>query len=238
MSVLLSLETSAGPCSAALHENGKLLATTEMLIPQSAASSLSVMIRDLLKLCSVSPEKLSGVAVASGPGSYTGLRIGVATAKGICFSLNVPLVTVNTLELMSYQVISSFFADLSFLGVGPRGRVVLCPMLDARRMEVYCLLADDQGGILEATSAKVIDAHSFEKQLDSGKILFFGNGSEKCRQALRHPNAFFLGGIVPLAAKLGELAALKLDAGEVEVLSSFEPFYLKDFVVKKPKVQI
>jgi tRNA threonylcarbamoyladenosine biosynthesis protein TsaB len=238
MAILLSLETSTGVCSAALHEDGKLLASTELQIPQSTASSLAVMIHDLMKLCNVSSEQLGGVAVAAGPGSYTGLRIGVATAKGICFSMNIPLVSVNTLELMTFQVISSFFSDTSFSFDGDRDSVVLCPMLDARRMEVYCLLADRKLRILEKTSAKVIDEKSFDQQLDRGKILFFGNGSEKCKQVFRNANALFLDSIIPSASKLGELGSRKLEAGEVEELSSFEPFYLKDFVAKKPKVEI
>jgi tRNA threonylcarbamoyladenosine biosynthesis protein TsaB len=238
MAILLSLETSTGVCSAALHENGKLLASTELRIPQSTASSLAVMIRDLMTLCNVSSEQLGGIAVAAGPGSYTGLRIGVATAKGMCFAMNIPLLSVNTLELMTFQVISTYFSDSTFPFRGDRDGIVLCPMLDARRMEVYCLLADGNLRILEKTSAKVIDEKSFSEELEKGKILFFGNGSEKCKQVLGGANALFLEGIIPSASGLGELASRKLEAGETEELSSFEPFYLKDFIAKKPKVQI
>ena len=130
MAVLLSLETSTTVCSAALHENGKLLAFSELHIAQSASSKLAIIIDDLFKLCGVKPSQMEGVAVSAGPGSYTGLRIGVATAKGLCYALNIPFISVNTLELMAYQVAA---VDVP--------NSLLCPMLDARRMEVYYLLA-------------------------------------------------------------------------------------------------
>lgn len=235
MSILLSLETSTSVCSAALHEDGKLLATTELHTPQSASSQLAVMIDGLFKMSSVSPENIEGIIVSAGPGSYTGLRIGVATAKGLCFALNVPLLSVNTLELITYQVISSpGFSCPSPQEREPVGEA-FCPMLDARRMEVYCLMADRQLNILEPTSAKVIDQASFNPWLEKNRVCFFGNGAMKCREIIRHNNAWFIEGITPAAAKLGELGFKKFELKQFEEISSYEPFYLKDFVAKKPK---
>jgi tRNA threonylcarbamoyladenosine biosynthesis protein TsaB len=224
MALLLSLETSTTICSAALHENGRILACTEMYVAQSASSKLAVIIDDLHKLCGVPIQKIEAVAISAGPGSYTGLRIGVATAKGICFARNIPLISVNTLELMAYQM----------KGVDSQ-HAMLCPMLDARRMEVYCLVTDATLKILEPTSARVIEELSFRNLLDQGVVSFFGNGSGKCRAIIDHPNARFIDGIVPSAGRLGELAFTKFEANLIEDLSAFEPFYLKDFVVKKPK---
>ena len=174
MSIVLSLETSTSVCSAALHEDGMLLASSELHIPQSASSKLAVMVNQLFKTTDILPDTIKGVIVSAGPGSYTGLRIGVATAKGLCFALNVPLLSVNTLELMAYQVISS-------LSPVERGlereaiEILFCPMLDARRMEVYCLIADQKLNVLEQTNAKVIDELSFDTWLEKKVIYFFGN---------------------------------------------------------------
>jgi tRNA threonylcarbamoyladenosine biosynthesis protein TsaB len=182
------------------------------------------MIDDLFRLCGVKPGQTEGVAVSAGPGSFTGLRIGVATAKGLCYALNIPFISINTLELMAYQVASAGSSNS-----------LLCPMLDARRMEVYCLLADRDLTILESTEAKIIDEFSFRNWLDRGPISFFGNGSVKCKEVIHHPNALYIENIIPGASALGELAFRKFESKQVEDLSSYEPFYLKDFVVKKPK---
>lgn len=223
MAVILSLETSTTICSAALHENGVTLACTELHIPQSASSKLAPLVDQLFALCGRLPSDIQAVAVSAGPGSYTGLRIGVATAKGLCFALSVPLLSVNTLELMAYQAVSSGVQSL------------LCPMLDARRMEVYCLLCDMRLTILEPTDARVIDTQSFKPRLEKEVITFFGNGAAKCRELIRHPNARFLENIYPSAAHLGEVAYRKFELNQFEDVSRFEPIYLKDFVVKKPK---
>jgi tRNA threonylcarbamoyladenosine biosynthesis protein TsaB len=224
MAVLVSLETSTTVCSAALHENGKLLAFSELHIAQSASSKLAIMMDGLFKLCGVRPSHLDGVAVSAGPGSYTGLRIGVATAKGLCYALNIPFISVNTLELMAYQVVER-----------DNSNSLLCPMLDARRMEVYYLLAGPDLTILERTDAKIIDEFSFKNWLDQYVVSFFGNGSSKCKGVIHHPNARYIENISPSASSLGELAFKKFESKEFEDLSSYEPFYLKDFVVKKPK---
>ena len=242
MALILSIETSTTVCSAALHDNGKLIASKELLTPQSASSQLALIINDLIIDLSISAKDIKAVAVASGPGSYTGLRIGVATAKGFCFALKIPLIAINTLELMAYQLKhtspSPLLANPSAWERGLGGEVsnvLLCPMLDARRMEVYCLLADSDLNSVESTQAKVIDQESFKEWFDKKIIFFFGNGADKCKDLLNHANARFIDKINPTAAKLGEMAFKKFEKNEFENLSSFEPHYLKEFLVKKPK---
>ncbi len=232
MALILSLETSTTVCSAALHHDGNLLASKELLTPQSASSQLAPIIDQLLKDSKISSKEINAVAVASGPGSYTGLRIGVATAKGLCFALQIPLIAINTLELMAYQVVNS---STSPPERGQGGEVLLCPMLDARRMEVYCLLTDLNLNIIEQTQAKIIDQESFKEWLDRRTIFFFGNGADKCKDIIKHINAIFIQDINPSASQLGEMAFQKFIRNEVEDLSSFEPHYLKEFMIKKPK---
>ena len=246
MALILSLETSTTICSAALHDNGKLLTSKELLTPQSASSQLAPIIDQLLKASKISPSEINAIAVASGPGSYTGLRIGVATAKGLCYAIQIPLIAINTLELMAYQVeVSSSHPTPSPLERGPGlpaegqfslgGEALLCPMLDARRMEVYCLLSDLNLNSVEPTQTKIIDEESFSDWLNQKIIYFFGNGADKCREIIKHPNARFIEKINPSASRLGEMAFQKFVKNDFENLSSFEPHYLKEFMVKKPK---
>ncbi|MFM9837902.1 MAG: tRNA (adenosine(37)-N6)-threonylcarbamoyltransferase complex dimerization subunit type 1 TsaB [Cyclobacteriaceae bacterium] len=236
MSLLLSIETSTSICSVALHEEGYLIQSIENEIPQSASSQLAVMIHQALESAKKKSNQIQAVVVSAGPGSYTGLRIGVATAKGICYALQVPLISINTLELLAYQYSSMVEPSPSPPERGLGGEVgeVFCPMLDARRMEVYCMLLDSNLSILEPTHAKIIDESSFKEQLDQRPIYFFGNGADKCKEAIRHSNAHFISGIVPSAARLGELAFKKYKAALFEDVATFEPFYLKDFLIRKP----
>jgi tRNA threonylcarbamoyladenosine biosynthesis protein TsaB len=266
MSLLLSIETSTSICSVALHEEGHLIHSIENEVPQSASSQLAVMVNQVLESCGKKPNEIRGVVVAAGPGSYTGLRIGVATAKGICYALQVPLISINTLELLAYQYssnrVEAFPPSLPatrFVGgeglglpaeqAGMRraeaspspeerglGGEVLCPMLDARRMEVYCMLLDSNLATLEPTQAKIIDESSFKDWLNQRPIYFFGNGAEKCREMIKHPNAHFISGITPSAAKLGELGFKKYKTAKFEDVATFEPFYLKDFLIRKPNL--
>lgn len=229
MALLLSVETSTQDCSVALHSKGKLIASRQSQSPRSAASQLAVMIDEVIKSAGHKTSALQGVIVSSGPGSYTGLRIGVATAKGICYALNIPLVAVHTLDVMTQQAREKLHLE------GRDTKALLCPMLDARRMEVYCMISR-AGNVVEPVQAKVIDENSFENYLREEPIFFFGEGAEKCKNIIRHPNAQFLDGIVPDARTLGELGFVKWNQQEVEDLAAFEPFYLKDFVFKKPNL--
>lgn len=232
MALLLSLETSSQACSVALHNNGLLLASREIDTPRSAASQLAGMIREVINESQHKTNDLQGIVVASGPGSYTGLRIGVATAKGLCYALNIPLIAINTLQLLAYQGKDL----LQNLEAKEQHNMLLCPMLDARRMEVYCMLLDDNLTEVEPTQAKIIDEHSFENHLEQKIIYFLGEGAEKCKNIISHSNARFVTEINPLATRLGELGHTKWNQSAFEDVVSFEPFYLKDFLIRKPNL--
>jgi tRNA threonylcarbamoyladenosine biosynthesis protein TsaB len=221
MALVLSIETSTTVCSASLHNEGKLLALEITEVPNSAASQLAVMIDKLLGASGFSSRDLGAVAVSSGPGSYTGLRIGVATAKGICYALDIPLIAMNSLELMAAQVNES-----------NRNGSLLCPMIDARRMEVYTMLLDRDLGVIEPVQARIIDASSYEETLEGNEVLFFGNGAGKCRSVISHDRAKFIDGVFPSAAWLGRRAFDRFREGKFEDVMEFEPFYLKDFIAK------
>lgn len=221
MAIILSLETSSKVCSVAIHKDEVLLATSEVHINQSHASKLAELISDVKKNSGIQWNELSAIAVSSGPGSYTGLRIGVSTAKGLCYSLNKPLIAVSTLELLALQM-SRRLTNSSFL----------CPMIDARRMEVYCRVTDAQLNEITATEAKIIDANSFGDILNSQTMTFFGDGSTKCKGIINHRNAIFVDGIYPVASQLGYRAFEKFVQNKVEDVVSFEPGYLKEFMVK------
>lgn len=221
MAVILSLETSTDVCSVALHDDKKLLAEAVVREAQVHASLLAPMIEDVMKTAHLRSRDIEAVAVTSGPGSYTGLRIGTSTAKGLCFALNVPLLAVGTLGLLAYQ--ASAYNERAAL---------LCPMIDARRMEVYSMVVDSRLNVVQPVEAKIIDGGSFTELLERSPMLFFGNGSAKCREVITHPGAFFLDDMYPVASALGEMAAEKLSAGETEDLVAFKPFYLKEFVAK------
>jgi tRNA threonylcarbamoyladenosine biosynthesis protein TsaB len=190
------------------------------------------MIDEVFHSANRKPQELKGLIVAAGPGSYTGLRIGVATAKGLCYPLNIPIVSVNTLELMAYQFLKmdSLKNDLH------NTNAILCPMLDARRMEVYCALLDHNLNYIEEVQAKIIEEDSFKDILESTTIFFFGDGADKCKEIIKHPNAHFSLGLIPLASSLGEIGYKKWKEVAYEDLVSFEPFYLKDFLIKKPNL--
>lgn len=221
MQVILSLETSTDVCSVALHDSNNLLAEAVLREPQAHASRLAPLIEQVAATSGVDFNKLNGIAVTSGPGSYTGLRIGTSTAKGLCYGLDIPLITVGTLELMAFQV------------SGTNTSALLCPMIDARRMEVYCMVADPALKVLEEVSARVVDEATFAELLNANQVLFFGNGAAKCRSVIKHTNAIFLDDVVPLAKSLGEIAQKKFNANEFEDLIGFKPFYLKEFVAKR-----
>jgi tRNA threonylcarbamoyladenosine biosynthesis protein TsaB len=224
MALILSLETSTLSCSAALHKDGKLLSSREIHEPYSAAGRLTVLMTEAMEASGARVSDIEAVAVSAGPGSYTGLRIGVATAKGFCYSREIPMIAINSLVLLSSQV---------------RGHAepndVLCPMIDARRMEVYTMMLDKDLHQLEPISARIIDTFSYDTWLDSRRVLFFGTGAAKCKNVISHKRAIFIDDVVPLASAMGELAAASFQSRRFEDLSEFEPLYLKDFLIRKPK---
>lgn len=227
MTYILSLETSTNVCSVALHADGGLKFTAEVHEDQMHASKLAVLIDQLFHASGTDRTQLSGVAVSAGPGSYTGLRIGTATAKGLCYALDIPLIAVGTLEVLSFPLRRFGFQNMA-----------LCPMIDARRMEVYCMLIDTTGKTVMGAHPRIIDGASFRNELEAGRVAFFGNGAPKCRDVIVHRNAVFVGGIYPSAAALGELAHEQFCRGQFADLSMFGPTYLKEFVAKKPRTLV
>lgn len=223
MALMISIETSTRVCSVALQYEAQLIATHALHVERSHAEALLCTIEYLLDMSRYKKKDLAAVAVSSGPGSYTGLRIGVATAKGLCYALKIPLIAVNTLEALVQ-------------GMRPYNttQALLCPMLDARRMEVYCLLADDQGHLLAPTHPRVMDQHSFQAWLQDYPILFFGDGADKCKPLLaHHRHALFIDHIYPEAHHVGILAYAKFQQAAFEDLTHFAPLYLKPFQGKK-----
>lgn len=218
---ILSIETSQKVCSAAIHKNGEIVASQTLFNEKSASGLLTPIIEQLLKNCKLKPSDLQAVAVAKGPGSYTGLRIAISTAKGLCFAIDKPLISVNTLEAMVLQIKNYFPSNYLF-----------CPMLDARRMEIYCAIYSQQMEVLEETNAKVIDESSFSELLAKKSVVFFGDGAAKCKEILdSNPNAIFLENqIYPNAETVGKLAFELYSKEQFENLVTFEPFYLKDFI--------
>jgi tRNA threonylcarbamoyladenosine biosynthesis protein TsaB len=219
MAFILSIETSTSVCSAALHENGNLVACKELHTPHSAASQLAVQIQELFSETAIERKQLDAVAVSAGPGSYTGLRIGVSTAKGICYGLGIPLIAIDSLWVLAS-------------GMKNHPVALLCPMIDARRMEVYCCLLDASLQLVDGTHARIIDENSFMDQLPLRSILFFGDGAMKCRETIKHPNAVFVENIINTASSMGTLAYRFFLNKQFQNLELFEPNYLKEFVAK------
>jgi tRNA threonylcarbamoyladenosine biosynthesis protein TsaB len=224
MAFILSIETSAGTCSVALYNDALLIGSETVNEPQSHASRLAPLIQTLLGKGGIAAKSLNAVAISAGPGSYTGLRIGTSTAKGICVSLNIPLIAIPALDMLAHEAYARF---------APVG--LLCPMIDARRMEVYCQIYNTNFEILDPVKATVVDDSTFQELLATGKVFFFGNGAEKCKDVIRHPNAFFLPEILSNAETLGRMAYEKYEVKDFEDLTNFTPFYLKEFVAKKSK---
>ncbi|WP_158827818.1 tRNA (adenosine(37)-N6)-threonylcarbamoyltransferase complex dimerization subunit type 1 TsaB [Mucilaginibacter lacusdianchii] len=224
MALILQLETATTACSVALTDNGQLLAHKELNERNIHAEVITVFIEDVLKAAGKSYAQLDAVAVSSGPGSYTGLRIGVSTAKGLCFALDKPLIAVETLQAMA-DGMAAQNADSDIL---------LCPMIDARRMEVYTAIFDATGKRIRPTSAEIIDENSFSDLLAEHKILFFGDGAEKCKAVLQgNPNANFATDFVNSARYITTGAVAKFKNSDFEDVAYFEPFYLKDFIAGK-----
>ena len=224
--MILQIQTATTVCSVALANQGQVIAFKEVNERNIHAEAITVFIDEILKNAGVKYHDLDAVAVSSGPGSYTGLRIGVSTAKGLCYALDKPLIAVETLEAMAGGMIAT--------GVDPN--TLLCPMIDARRMEVYTALFNAEGKRLKATAAEIIDADSFFEQLKNNKILFFGDGAPKCRAVLgNNPNALFVDDFNNSATHLTQMAYHKFKAGQFEDVAYFEPFYLKDFLVTTKK---
>ena len=228
MSCILLIETSAKICSAALAVDGKVVFSKKNDEGMAHARLLPGFVDEVLK--NLGGAKIDAVAVSSGPGSYTGLRIGVATAKGLAFGYDAPLIAVPTLELLAYTVKSSVEVEKDAL---------ICPMIDARRMEVYSQLFDADVKEAGETQAEIITEDSYKELLQTGKKVYFaGDGSAKCSGVITSENAVFVDSIEPDAANMAELAERRLRNGEFVDVAYFEPFYLKDFVTTQSKHKV
>lgn len=218
---ILNIETATKSCSVSLFNGEQLVGFKEHISKEfSHSEMLTGYIEDLLKDSDILFSQLVAIAVSMGPGSFTGLRIGVATAKGLCYALKIPLISVSTLQAMAFGVAIFFKADL------------YCPMIDARRMEVYSAFYDIKNKLIREIRADVVDPTSYDKLL-SVPIVFFGDGAEKLKNVIVHDNARFLDDVHPSAKNLGVLAYKKFIKNDFENIAYFEPYYLKDFVSNK-----
>lgn len=227
MSCLLNIETSTSVCSVAVSENGKVLFEKVSFEGPSHAALLGVFVEEALS--AMKGRKPDAIAVSSGPGSYTGLRIGASVAKGLCFGFGIPLIAVRTLDIMAATAIEK---------EGGAADRLYCAMLDARRMEVYDAIYDASLKVVRETAADIVDMETYASYLEKGKVCFFGNGAAKCKPVITSPNAIFIEDIHPLAVHMIPLSEQAFAAGRFEDTAYFEPFYLKEFqaTVAKNKV--
>ncbi len=226
MSCILSIETSTDVCSVAVSEDGACIYHEEDFSGPNHAERLGTYIDEALSFADSHAIPLDAVAVSCGPGSYTGLRIGVSMAKGICYAINLPLIAIPTLELLCVPVL---------LGHEMEDDALICPMLDARRMEVYAAIYNRALKPVRDIQADIVNADTYHEWLDSHPVYFFGNGAAKCMEAIQHPNAHFIEGIKPMAKNMFPLAEKRIALQQYEDVAYFTPFYLKDFVAKPSK---
>ncbi len=228
MCTILQIETATQSCSAAISRNGQTIALKEMVAQNIHAGSLTLFIDEVMRMAGLQYAALDAVAVSKGPGSYTGLRIGVSTAKGLCFALDKPLIGIDTLKMMAH----------GFLKASPEYAGLVCPMIDARRLEVYTALFDCGMTMLEPVSAKIIDEGSFGAALDTAMVTFIGDGAAKCTDVIKSENARFSAVNFNSAANMSALALEAFNNGNFEDVAYFEPFYLKDFVLTQSKKKL
>lgn len=223
----LLIETATQVCSVVLASEGRILARRDSDVPNAHSTRLSVFIQEVLDENRLTPRDLGAVCVSAGPGSYTGLRIGVSSAKGICYALGIPLVSVPTLLSMAAL----------YYRQHPEYKGLVCPMIDARRMECYTMMVAPGLDVLRPTAADVITEGIFDEYLNRGEVTFIGDGAAKTQPLLgNHPNARFDDSFSLSAEGMIDLAAQRLAEGKTEDVAYFEPFYLKDFVAKKSVV--
>jgi tRNA threonylcarbamoyladenosine biosynthesis protein TsaB len=235
MALILHIETAEKICSVALSDGEKVLGIKESMGDRAHASLLTVLIDQLLKSANITFKQLNAISVSKGPGSYTGLRIGVSTAKGICYALNIPLIGVNTLQALANGFIDS--SKMSVIKNESKQPYLLCPMIDARRMEVYIAIYDNSLREVEPVKAEIIHSGSFNHLPSDANIILFGSGASKCINVINNSNVTVVENILPRADFLIEPAYKAYVEGKFENLAYFEPFYLKDFVATTPKIK-
>lgn len=227
MSCILNIETSTNVCSVALSQDGVCLYEDVNMEGPSHAQVLAGYVKDAVSFADSHAIPIDAIAISKGPGSYTGLRIGVSEAKGVAYGRDAKLLSVPTLKLLTVPILLGH-EELP-------ENALLCPMIDARRMEVYCALYDRALNEVVQTQALVIDSDSFKEYLDKQPIYFMGNGADKCVETIQHPNAHFIKNIVPRAKNMIPLAEMAMAKEQFEDVAYFEPFYLKEFVATKSK---
>ncbi len=227
MPTILSIETATPVCSCSLSCDGNILLNRESHEGQSHASLLGVFVNEIMEYVRQNNLTVDAIAVSSGPGSYTGLRIGVSEAKGLSYGLDVPMIAIPTSRIMA-----------SMMKDKVDEKTLLCPMIDARRMEVYATFFDRSLNVIRETSADIIESDSYDNILNDSKVLFFGNGADKCKVLSTHPNAMFFDDIHPLASAMMPLAEEAFAMKDFVDSAYFEPFYLKEFVATVPKNKV
>lgn len=233
MSLILCIETGTDICSVGLSRDGELISLRESDEGRDHARNVALFVDELLRENDIAAEELSAVAVGMGPGSYTGLRIGVSFAKGLCYGLQIPLVAVGSLDSMVQVAREDHEAGI--IDVDNWNDAVLCPMVDARRMEVYTQMFDTQGLPLNEVKAEIVTEESFKEWRNERQLVIFGNGATKCREVLN--DATYIN-VTPSARGLAALAHQRLEAGQTEDIAYFEPFYLKDFIIIPSKKKL
>jgi tRNA threonylcarbamoyladenosine biosynthesis protein TsaB len=234
MASILCLETSTEVCSVALSVNGIVSEVREDKSGKNHAQLLAGFVEEVMKSQNLPFNRLDAIAVSGGPGSYTGLRIGVSTAKGLCFATGLPLIAIPSLQAMAHNFVNS----TANFGLEGNDHIYFCPMIDARRMEVYAAIYDNQMNLVRGIQADIIDHLSFGQYLSGHKILFFGNGSDKCKSTIQHPNALFLDNVTTSATFMAKPAEDAWQSANFVDVAYYEPFYLKDFVATIPTKNI
>jgi tRNA threonylcarbamoyladenosine biosynthesis protein TsaB len=235
MALILHIETATQVCSTALSRDGEIIEIRETSDPRSHASRLGPFIEELMSSSGNDFSSLDAIALSLGPGSYTGLRIGASTAKGIAYATGKPAIGISTLKSLANR----FIAEHKDLISGTEGEALyLCPMIDARRLEVYASIYTPDLKAVRETKADILNSKSFIEYLEKGKVFFFGNGSDKFRDMIHHNNAEFTEGVEPSARYMARLAETSFCMGDFLDLAYFEPFYLKDFIATIPKNKI
>ena len=235
MALILSIETGTDICSVALSNDGELMALRESSEGRDHAKKVAVFVDELLKETGVQPADLDAIAVGKGPGSYTGLRIGVSFAKGMCYALNIPLIAVGSLDALVQVAREDYDAGIIDVEESDWNRASLCPMVDARRMEVYTQIFDTNGAPQSDVSAEIISEETFADIRSSGKLVIFGNGAQKCCEVLS--DALYIS-VTPSARGIVALAEQAFQNNQFEDIAYFEPFYLKDFIVIPSKKKL
>jgi len=233
MPAILHIETATQVCSVALSLDGQIMAWRESSEPNAHSARIAVFVEEIMRETGTPFNRLGAISVSKGPGSYTGLRIGVSTAKGLCYALGIPLIAVDTLEAMAGGLIRRLESE----GAVIPGNTLYCPMIDARRMEVFTAIFDGGLASILSTRAEVVTADSFSSLRENHVIWFFGDGAEKCRHLIQGPGSMFRDDLYPSAKFLVPLAERLLMEGKTVDPAYFEPYYLKDFIPGIPHVK-